>query len=142
MGVKVKFWKGAWWVFVNHRGKRKAKRVGDRVTAMKLAQAIRERIARGDLQLGPSTEETLETYANGWLKGLTGNLRASTIAFYTDNLKRHVFPLLGRRPVGSVTRLTPRVERSIDSMRCNHLQPPRNQRLILLKQGSGVSPYE
>ena len=29
MGVKVKHWKGAYWVFINHRGRRKAKRVGE-----------------------------------------------------------------------------------------------------------------
>ena len=28
MGVKVKEWKGAWWLFINHNGRRKAKRVG------------------------------------------------------------------------------------------------------------------
>ena len=52
MGVNVRFWKGAWWVFVNHQGHRKAKRVGDRETAIKVAQAIRERIVRAGLRLG------------------------------------------------------------------------------------------
>src|SRR5438552_3481831 len=28
VGVKVKEWKGAWWVFVDHQGRRKAKRAG------------------------------------------------------------------------------------------------------------------
>ena len=41
MGVKVRYWKGAWWVFVNHNGRRKAKRIGDRETATRIAQAIR-----------------------------------------------------------------------------------------------------
>jgi integrase len=74
VGVKVRFWKGAWWVFVNHQGKRKAKRIGDRDTALKVAREIRERIARGDLQLPAARDETLEKYARAWLKGLTGNL--------------------------------------------------------------------
>ena len=51
MGVKAKFWKGAWWVFINHQDRRKAKRVGDRETALKVAQAVRERIARGEFSL-------------------------------------------------------------------------------------------
>jgi integrase len=104
VGVKVKFWKGAWWVFVNHHGSRKAKRVGDRETAVRIARSVRERIARGDLQLGPADDETLEAYAQIWLKGLAGNLKASTVAFYGDNLRRHVLPALGKRPVGAVTR--------------------------------------
>ena len=28
MGVQVKAWKGAWWIFVDHKGQRKAKRIG------------------------------------------------------------------------------------------------------------------
>jgi hypothetical protein len=51
MGVKIKFWKGAWWVFVNHQGRRKAKRIGDKETVQHVAKAIRERMARGDLNL-------------------------------------------------------------------------------------------
>lgn len=30
MGVLVKKQDGAWWVFINHRGQRKAKKVGER----------------------------------------------------------------------------------------------------------------
>jgi integrase len=104
MGVRVKYWKGSWWVFVNHQGRRKAKQIGDHETAVKIAKAIRERIARGDLQLGSSADETFKTYAAEWLKGSTGNLKASTIAFYTDNLRRHVYPLLASRAIGSITR--------------------------------------
>ena len=103
MGVTVKFWKAAWWVFVNYRGRRKAKRIGDRETGVRVAKRIRERIAVGELQLGAAHDETLDTYASAWLKGLKGNLKASTIAFYGDNLKRHVLPALGHRPIGGVT---------------------------------------
>jgi integrase len=104
MGVKVRFWKDAWWVFVNHQGKRKAKRIGDRETALKVARTIRERIAAGELHLGVSSDETLETFASAWLKGLNGNLKASTVGFYSENLRRHVLPALGRRPVRAIAR--------------------------------------
>ena len=56
MGVTAKFHKGVWWVFINHRGRRKAKRIGDRETARRVAQAIRERLALGDLNLEPSND--------------------------------------------------------------------------------------
>ena len=29
-----------------------------------------------------------EAYAHDWLRGLTGNLKASTIRFYSENLTR------------------------------------------------------
>jgi integrase len=100
VGVRVRFWKGAWWVFITHQGRRKAKRIGDRETALRVASRIRERLAAGDLHLGADADsETLEMHAREWLKGLTGNLKASTISFYTVNLERHVLPLLGRRPL-------------------------------------------
>jgi integrase len=105
MGVRVRFWKGAWWVFVSHQGRRKAKRIGDKATALRVARAIRERIARGDLQLGGSNEETLESYGCAWLKGLTGNLKASTIRFYAEHLRRHIVPALGQRRIGQVNRV-------------------------------------
>src|SRR5262245_40487483 len=104
MGVRVRFWKGAWWVVGNQQGKRKAKRIGDRETALKVARLIRERIAAGELYLGASNDETLEIYASAWLKGLRGNLKASTIAFYSENLRRHVLPMLGRRPLAAIVR--------------------------------------
>ena len=63
MGVKVRFWKRAWWVFVNASGRRKAKRLGDRETALRVGQAIREKLARGDLNLAPASDgQTLRIY--------------------------------------------------------------------------------
>jgi integrase len=88
MGVRIKFYKGAWWIFINHQGRRRAKKVGDRETAKRLGQQIREKLAGGDLQLpAGAAEETFETYARAWLRSLSGNLKASTIKFYGDNLE-------------------------------------------------------
>ena len=33
MAVKVKFHRGAWWLFIDYKGKRKAKRVGSEKAA-------------------------------------------------------------------------------------------------------------
>jgi hypothetical protein len=64
-------------------GRRKAKRIGDRETALRVASRIRERMARGDLRLGDASDsDTLEIHARAWLNGLSGNLKVSTIAFY------------------------------------------------------------
>lgn len=105
VGVKVKYWKGAWWVFISHQGRRKAKRVGDKETALRVASRIRERLVAGDLRLGADDEsETLEAHARAWLKGLPGNLKASTVAFYSANLDRYVLPLLGGRRLADVSR--------------------------------------
>ena len=105
MGVKVRFWKGAWWVFVNAAGRRKAKRIGDRETALRVAQAIREKLARGELNLPAAQDgQTLRTYAAAWLKTATGTLKASTVTFYDGALDTHVLPALGARQVASIRR--------------------------------------
>ena len=103
MGVKIRFHKGAWWLFIHHRSRRRAKKIGDRQTAARAAQQVREAIISGDLQLTPKpASETLRVYAEAWRRGLEGNLKASTIEFYRENLKRYVLPLLGDRPLASI----------------------------------------
>src|SRR5688572_16765673 len=105
MGVKIRFHKGAWWLFINHRSKRRAKKIGDRDTALRTARQVREAIVAGDLALTPKPPaETLQAYAQAWLRGLERNLKASTVRFYRENLDRHVLPLLGHRPLASITR--------------------------------------
>ena len=83
MGVKIRFLKGAWWVVIHQHGRRKMKRVGDRETADRVARAIRERLAHGDLHLTPAaTDHTLKTYATSWLAMMQATLKASTVTFY------------------------------------------------------------
>jgi integrase len=105
VGIKVRFWKGAWWVFVNHQGRRKAKKVGDKETALHIAKALREKLACGDLDLNPNSERpTLRAYAKSWLATVKATLKASTVAFYEGALDTHVLPALGDRQVASLRR--------------------------------------
>ncbi len=108
MSVKIRFHKGAWWVFIAHNGRRRAKKVGDRETALSVAKRIRERLVCGDLRLdreeAQAPVETVDTYADEWLRAVTATLKASTVRFYTGNLTRHVRPLLGARAIASLTR--------------------------------------
>ena len=94
MGVKVRFYRGAWWIFIDHNGRRKAKKVRDRATADKLARALRERLARGDLHLPNDDTESLTSYAEAWLAASATTLKASTLRFYRDNLTNHLLPVL------------------------------------------------
>jgi len=105
VGVKIRFWKGAWWIVVHHGGRRKTKRIGDRETAERVARAIREKLAKGDLDLTSTSDtETFRAYATTWLGTMKGTLKASTVAFYEGHLERHVFPALGIRQVASLRR--------------------------------------
>jgi integrase len=102
MGVKVRLRQGVWWVFVNHKGKRRAKRIGEKHAAQRVAREIQERLAAGELNLPMPGDETLQTYAENWLASAT--LKASTVRFYGDNLVNHIVPLLGAIPVAQLSR--------------------------------------
>ncbi len=105
MGVKVKFHKGAWWVFINHHGRRRAKMIGDKETAHTVARRIRERLTLGDLSLLTSEPaESFETYAARWLTAGESARKASTHRFYAFNLTLHIKPTLGARPISAITR--------------------------------------
>jgi integrase len=104
MGVRVKFHKGAWWIFIHHEGRRRAKKIGDRDAAKRIAQQVRERLAGEELYLPRTDSETLEQYASAWLESASGNLKGSTVRFYRDNLRRHILPQLGTRSLGAVSR--------------------------------------
>src|SRR4051794_20111935 len=53
------------WVFINHHGRRKSKRVGDKETALRVAQGVCEKLARGELDLAPAAvRQTLTAYAS------------------------------------------------------------------------------
>jgi integrase len=105
MGVKVKFFKGAWYLFIDHQGRRRAKKIGDRQTALDVARAVREKLARGDLGLmDPGQAETFEKFATRWLDAGQNGRKASTQRFYAFNLALHINPSLGARPVAKVSR--------------------------------------
>jgi len=105
VGVKVRFRKDAWWVVVHHQRRRKSKRVGDRETALRVAQTIREKLARGEFNLpAAGSGQTLSGYAGAWLQASQGSLKASSHAFYDRNLRAYILPLLGSRQVSSLRR--------------------------------------
>jgi hypothetical protein len=106
MGVTIRFRNGAWWLFINNRGTRRAKKVGEYETAKQVARQVRQALVAGDLRvLQPLPDEALRSYADSWIRGLTGTLKASTVRFYRENLDRHILPLLGDRTISRITRV-------------------------------------
>ncbi len=112
MGVKVRHWKGAWWVFVNHRGQRKAKRVGEgekaKRAAQRAAEIIQGKLAAGDtsvLDSGRDRVQTLKDFAEDWLKtSVALHLKPATQENYRVAMRRHWLPALGSLPLAALTR--------------------------------------
>jgi integrase len=111
MGVKVRErpeGSGIWWIFVDHQGNRKAKKIGkDKKLALKAASKIEAKLALGDMGIMEDLPKapTLREYAESWLHGYVKGLRRqSTFERYQDVLRRYIFPALGNRPIDKIGR--------------------------------------
>jgi integrase len=112
MGVKVKHWKGAYWVFINHRGRRKAKRVGEgdkaKRAAQRAAEIIQGKLATGDvsaLEESRGRVRTLTDFAEEWLKtAVLLHCKPATQENYRVAMRRHWLPALGALAITGVTR--------------------------------------
>ncbi len=111
MGVKVREKDGAWWIFVNHKGQRKAKRVGQGDVGKKAAKAAAEKIqaklALGDLSVLEQDQKpvTFAKYAETWLKVYAGvNCKESTQEEYEKAIRLHLLPTFGPMALPEITR--------------------------------------
>jgi integrase len=107
MAVKVKQHKGKWWVFIDHRGKRKAKCVGSKEAAMSAAKKIEAKLTLGDFSLldekphkrpfGPAFRVWLDLYAKVHCK-------PSTVAGYETAFRLYLEPRFKDTDVGKISR--------------------------------------
>jgi integrase len=99
---------GIWWVFIDHQGKRKAKKIGrDKRLAMDVAKKIEAKLTLGDLDLQANKEKTMsfKDISTLWLEDYIKPLRRqSTYERYRDLLTRHVYPFLGNKPIDEIKR--------------------------------------
>jgi len=89
MAVKVRERGGAWWLFIDYKGRRKARRVGAGKAGKRAAKAAAEKIqaklALGDTALLDETRDTARTFtefAEGWLKHVAAQRKPGTSEKY------------------------------------------------------------
>ena len=111
MGVKVREkpkGSGVYWIFIEHQGRRKAKKIGkDKRLANKVAKKIEAKLTLGDLRLLNDKESTIlfNDYADQWLGGYVKTaLKASTYRGYKSIVKLHLKPKFRNQPLGEITR--------------------------------------
>lgn len=112
MGVKAREkvkGSGEWWVFIDHQGKRRAKKIGqDKKLALEVAAKINARLVLGELDLdepakkkapafGDYAEQFMETYSKLHHK-------PTTHRSYRNMLKAHILPVFGRMAIDEITR--------------------------------------
>ncbi|MBU2623567.1 MAG: tyrosine-type recombinase/integrase [Pseudomonadota bacterium] len=109
MGVKLKErpkGSGVWWIFINHNGKRKAKKIGkDKRTATEAARKIEARLTLGEWDIEKETvkQPTFNECAKLWLS-MPHDWKESTRDSYAVNLKNHVLPCFSKTPINEILR--------------------------------------
>jgi integrase len=112
MGVKVKErpeGSGIWWIFINHDGKRKAKKIGkDKRTAMEAARKIEAKLTLGDMGLGQDETKVMifSDYAKSWIVvTVPATCKESSLRDYQGLLKNHILPVFGNLQINEINRL-------------------------------------
>ncbi|MEK6804379.1 MAG: site-specific integrase, partial [Nitrospirota bacterium] len=109
MGVKVRERNGAWWIFINHHGQRKARRIGAGASGKKAAQQVAQQI-QARLALGQTTIDnqsagvTLDVYAETFLQRIEHIRKPSTHESYQQTLIHDIKPMLGELDLRAITR--------------------------------------
>ena len=109
MAVNVRYWKRAWWVFINHQGTRKAKRVGvgesGKKAAKQVAQQIQARLVLGQASFDShKTGVTFDSYSETFLQRIQHTRKPSTHEAYQQTLTCNIKPMIGKLALHAVTR--------------------------------------
>ena len=104
MAVKVRQRNGAWWIYIDHHGKRKAKKIGSKAAAEQVKRRLEREIALGGFGIGDATIPKLQDYAATWMAFIRARYRPSTAANYQGDLNLHILPLIGAKRLDEITR--------------------------------------
>ena len=109
MGVILKKKRGKWFVFVNYKGHRKAKCVGEnKATAEHVKRMIEAKLALGEAGIfdgADSQMPTFDAYADRWLKEYSGiENKDSTTDGYKGVLRNYLRPRFGDKPLDAIRR--------------------------------------
>jgi len=107
MGVKVRERKpGEWWIYIDHKGKRKAIKVGSQKAAKAAAIDIEKGLVVGKLKLGESTV-TYAEYAEKWMEQhVEANCKPGTADTCRRALNNHLLPAFGTFRLVDINRET------------------------------------
>ncbi|HYD16533.1 MAG TPA: site-specific integrase, partial [Candidatus Nanoarchaeia archaeon] len=107
MGVRIRKDGDAWYVYINHHGQRKARKVGSKAAAEKVKRILEAKLSLGDSGvLTPKSEVlTFGAYADQWLDEYAASAcKQSTQDDYRGVLKNYVRPLFASKPLNAVKR--------------------------------------
>jgi len=114
MGVRVRFDRGAWWIFVHHKGQRTKRRIGaDRQAAEEAARELRKKLPLMDL--GAARDEgpkhPFSKFADDWFRfevalpvdrGESDALSPRSRDIHEGNIRRYLKPFFGDQDVREI----------------------------------------
>jgi len=99
---------GIWWIFINHQGKRKSKKIGkDEKIAHKVAEKIKAKLVLNELRVEKINKKcpTFKEYVELWLEDYIGQTRrTTTYQRYKSMFKNHIEPSLGNLNLDQIKR--------------------------------------
>ncbi len=109
MGVTIRKKNGSWYVFVNHKGQRKAKCVGDsRASAVEVKRMLEAKLVLGDIGMfsqADSGSPNFSSYADLWLKDYARmECKPSTADGYEGVLRQYLRPKFGLKHMDEIRR--------------------------------------
>ncbi|MHB9027971.1 MAG: tyrosine-type recombinase/integrase, partial [Candidatus Latescibacterota bacterium] len=100
---------GIWWLFIDHQGKRKAKKFGkDKRLALEAAKKIEAKLVLGTMRIEDEEDEVkkFEEYSRTWIEiTVPATCKPSTLSDYQGILDNHVLPVFGKTPITKINRL-------------------------------------
>jgi hypothetical protein len=106
VATKVRQKNGKWWIFIDHKGKRKAKCVGDKRAAEQLKAKLDAKIALGDFEISDEKEQRpFATYFRTWLDTYAhAHCKDSTVAGYETAFRVYLLPRFGEQDITEISR--------------------------------------
>lgn len=107
MGVKLKERRpGEWWLYIDHSGKRKAKKIGSQKAAEEAAKKIEARLVLGDFNMAPKKAvPSFGKYCELWLADyIKTTKRTTTYQRYKSLFTHYIKSAIGKIPITDLKR--------------------------------------
>jgi len=125
---------GIYWIFIDHQGKRKAKKIGrDKKRAQEAAKKIEARLALGEFELEKQPPPTVAEYGQQWLSSLHNTWAPGTRENYSGAFRLHIEPELGGKRLDEVARMD--VKSFIGSLKNKGLSTGRMETILQALRG-------
>jgi integrase len=123
---------GEWWIYIDHQGKRKAKKVGrDKRKAKEVAELVQAKLKLGEFDIHKEKEAMpiFREYAETWITvTVPATCKRSTAYGYKGILNNHILPVFGNLPVNEIkksrikTFLMKKYRSGVSASKVNHLK--------------------